>query len=141
MLERVGKYKDGATFHIFVCPSACSSRNASTLSTSDLLALIIMAQNMYPSNMEPDDPSPEVENKQLLSQLHLRMFPAFLLIIISFCAVKDVESTSGSGPESFYTPEPSPTDRSSSSSGTVCMHCIYFSVPISCFLNNRTYFS
>lgn len=65
-----------------------SSRNASTLSTSDLLALIIMAQNMYPSNTDQDDPNPE-----------------------------DVESTSGSGPESFYTPEPSPTDRDSSSSG------------------------
>lgn len=39
-----------------------SSRNASTLNTSDLLALIIMAQNMYPSNGELDEPSPEVEN-------------------------------------------------------------------------------
>uniref|UniRef100_A0A3B4TYJ2 HPS1 biogenesis of lysosomal organelles complex 3 subunit 1 n=1 Tax=Seriola dumerili TaxID=41447 RepID=A0A3B4TYJ2_SERDU len=58
------------------------SRNASTLATSDLLALIIMAQNMYPSNTDLDDPGPE-----------------------------DVESTSGSGHESFYTPEPSPTDR------------------------------
>ncbi|GLD66482.1 Hermansky-Pudlak syndrome 1 protein isoform X3 [Lates japonicus] len=64
-----------------------SSRNASTLATSDLLALIIMAQNMYPSNVDVDDPGPE-----------------------------DVESTSGSGPESFYTPEPSPTDRDSSGS-------------------------
>nr|XP_019944688.1 PREDICTED: Hermansky-Pudlak syndrome 1 protein [Paralichthys olivaceus] len=64
-----------------------SSRNASTLATSDLLALIIMAQNMYPSNEDLDDPGPE-----------------------------DVESTSGSGHESFYTPEPSPTDRHSSSS-------------------------
>ncbi|KAM9365061.1 BLOC-3 complex member HPS1 isoform 1-T4 [Pholidichthys leucotaenia] len=64
-----------------------SSRNASTLNTSDLLALIIMAQNMYPSNLDLDEPSPE-----------------------------DVESTSGSGPESFYTPEPSPTDKDSSSS-------------------------
>uniref|UniRef100_A0A3Q0T2W6 HPS1 biogenesis of lysosomal organelles complex 3 subunit 1 n=1 Tax=Amphilophus citrinellus TaxID=61819 RepID=A0A3Q0T2W6_AMPCI len=50
-----------------------SSRNASTLITSDLLALIIMAQNMYPSNIDVDDPSPE----------------------------------------SFYTPEPSPTDKDS----------------------------
>ncbi|XP_028458977.1 BLOC-3 complex member HPS1 isoform X1 [Perca flavescens] len=64
-----------------------SSRNASSLSTSDLLTLIIMAQNMYPSNIDLDDPHPE-----------------------------DVESTSGSGPDSFYTPEPSPTDRDSSSS-------------------------
>eukprot|EP00066_Takifugu_rubripes_P012387 XP_011601653.1 PREDICTED: Hermansky-Pudlak syndrome 1 protein isoform X1 [Takifugu rubripes] len=64
-----------------------SSRNASTLSTSDLLALIIMVQNMYPSNMELEDPSPE-----------------------------EGESTSGSGHESFYTPEPSPTDPDSSGS-------------------------
>ncbi|XP_076019854.1 BLOC-3 complex member HPS1 [Genypterus blacodes] len=64
-----------------------SSRNASTLATSDLLALIILAQNMYPSNIEVDEPSPE-----------------------------DVESTSGSGPEIFYTPEPSPTNGNSSSS-------------------------
>ncbi|XP_061806477.1 BLOC-3 complex member HPS1 isoform X1 [Nerophis lumbriciformis] len=62
-----------------------SSRNASTLATSDLLALIIMAQNMYPSNMDLDDRGSE-----------------------------DVESTSGSGPESFYTPQPSPTNSSSS---------------------------
>ncbi|XP_008320097.1 BLOC-3 complex member HPS1 isoform X2 [Cynoglossus semilaevis] len=64
-----------------------SSRNASTLATSDLLALIIVAQNMYPSSVDLDDSSPE-----------------------------DVDSTSGSGPESFYTPEPSPTDRTSMSS-------------------------
>uniref|UniRef100_H3CAP4 HPS1 biogenesis of lysosomal organelles complex 3 subunit 1 n=1 Tax=Tetraodon nigroviridis TaxID=99883 RepID=H3CAP4_TETNG len=64
-----------------------SSRNASTLSTSDLLALIIMAQSMYPSSMELDDPGPE-----------------------------EGENTSGSGQESFYTPEPSPTDQDSSSS-------------------------
>uniref|UniRef100_A0A673AKT5 HPS1 biogenesis of lysosomal organelles complex 3 subunit 1 n=1 Tax=Sphaeramia orbicularis TaxID=375764 RepID=A0A673AKT5_9TELE len=37
-----------------------SSRNASTLVTSDLLTLIIMAQNMYPSCIDLDDPSPEV---------------------------------------------------------------------------------
>ncbi|KAM9727460.1 BLOC-3 complex member HPS1 isoform 1-T3 [Menidia menidia] len=64
-----------------------SCRNASTLTTSDLLALIIMAQNMYPSNVELDEPSPE-----------------------------EVESTSGSGPESFYTPEPSPSSRDSDGS-------------------------
>lgn len=64
-----------------------SSRNASILTPSDLLALIIMAQNMYPSNIYLDDMSPE-----------------------------DVESTSGSGPESFYTPEPSPSSRGSSGS-------------------------
>lgn len=63
-----------------------SSRNASTLTTSDLLALIIMAQNMYPSNTDLDDPGPE-----------------------------EIESTSGSGPDSFYTPEPSPTESNSSS--------------------------
>ncbi|XP_053731874.1 Hermansky-Pudlak syndrome 1 protein isoform X1 [Synchiropus splendidus] len=62
-----------------------SSRNATTLATSDLLALIILAQNMYPTNSDLDDSTPE-----------------------------DVESTSGSGPESFYTPEPSPTDSSTS---------------------------
>ncbi|KAM3862772.1 BLOC-3 complex member HPS1 isoform 3-T3 [Diretmus argenteus] len=65
-----------------------SSRNASTLTTSDLLALIIMAQNMYPSDTDLDDPGSE-----------------------------DVESTTGSGPEIFYTPEPSPTGRDSNSSG------------------------
>ncbi|XP_013877933.1 BLOC-3 complex member HPS1 [Austrofundulus limnaeus] len=64
-----------------------SSRNASILTTPDLLALIIMAQNLYPCNGDLDDPSPE-----------------------------DIESTSGSGPESFYTPEPSPSSRDSSSS-------------------------
>uniref|UniRef100_A0A7N8Y3G8 HPS1 biogenesis of lysosomal organelles complex 3 subunit 1 n=1 Tax=Mastacembelus armatus TaxID=205130 RepID=A0A7N8Y3G8_9TELE len=58
-----------------------STRSASRLPTSDLLTLIIMAQSMYPSNADLDDP--------------------------------DIESTSGSGPESFYTPEPSPTDRDS----------------------------
>ncbi|KAM9810145.1 Hermansky-Pudlak syndrome 1 protein [Syngnathus typhle] len=60
-----------------------SSRSASTLATSDLLALILLAQNMYPSNMDQDDHTSE-------------------------------DSTSGSGPESFYTPQPSPTDSSSS---------------------------
>ncbi|XP_028324523.1 BLOC-3 complex member HPS1 [Gouania willdenowi] len=63
-----------------------SSRNASTLSTSDLLVLIIMSQNMYPS-VDMDD--------------H---------------AAEDVESTSGSGRESFYTPEPSSSEGDSISS-------------------------
>lgn len=43
--------------------SAPSSRNASTLTTSDLLALIVMVQNMYPSSVDLDEPSPEVENR------------------------------------------------------------------------------
>uniref|UniRef100_A0A3Q2YNM6 HPS1 biogenesis of lysosomal organelles complex 3 subunit 1 n=1 Tax=Hippocampus comes TaxID=109280 RepID=A0A3Q2YNM6_HIPCM len=38
-----------------------SSRTASTLATSDLLVLIIMAQNMYPSNMDQDDHTSEVQ--------------------------------------------------------------------------------
>uniref|UniRef100_A0A8D3D720 HPS1 biogenesis of lysosomal organelles complex 3 subunit 1 n=1 Tax=Scophthalmus maximus TaxID=52904 RepID=A0A8D3D720_SCOMX len=81
-----------------------SSRNASSLATSDLLALIIMAQNMYPSNVDQDDPGPEVGKFQKpRTRHHHKMF-----------------STSGSGPESFYTPEPSPTDRDSSSSGGLC---------------------
>lgn len=47
----------------FFFSSAPSSRNASTLTTSDLLALIVMAQNMYPSSVDLDEPSPEVENR------------------------------------------------------------------------------
>ncbi|XP_052330402.1 Hermansky-Pudlak syndrome 1 protein isoform X4 [Oncorhynchus keta] len=40
-----------------------SSRNASTLTSSDLLALIVMVQNMYPSNIDLEDTAPEdVEN-------------------------------------------------------------------------------
>lgn len=59
-----------------------SSRNASALSTSDLLALIIMGQSMYPSNMELDDPSPEVENgSHLLMRHHHSMFLAVTLLI------------------------------------------------------------
>ncbi|CAL8298578.1 unnamed protein product [Merluccius merluccius] len=61
-----------------------SSRNTSTLNPSDLLTLIVMAQNMYHSNTDEEDPGPE-----------------------------DVDSVSGSGPEMFYTPEPSPTNRRS----------------------------
>lgn len=41
--------------------SAYCSRSASTLSSSDLLALIIMAQNMYPSSVDLEDTAPEVE--------------------------------------------------------------------------------
>uniref|UniRef100_A0A3B5AVP0 HPS1 biogenesis of lysosomal organelles complex 3 subunit 1 n=1 Tax=Stegastes partitus TaxID=144197 RepID=A0A3B5AVP0_9TELE len=83
-VERAGEEVLHAFILVHTKLLAFYSRNASTLTTSDLLALIIMAQNMYPSNVDLDDPSPE-----------------------------DVESTSGSGPESFYTPEPSPTDRDS----------------------------
>ncbi|XP_056465469.1 Hermansky-Pudlak syndrome 1 protein isoform X1 [Gadus chalcogrammus] len=64
-----------------------SSRNTSTLSPSDLLALIVMTQSMYPSNTDQEDHGPE-----------------------------DVESVSVSGLEMFYTPQPSPTNRSSSGS-------------------------
>uniref|UniRef100_A0A096LX26 HPS1 biogenesis of lysosomal organelles complex 3 subunit 1 n=1 Tax=Poecilia formosa TaxID=48698 RepID=A0A096LX26_POEFO len=88
-----------------------SSRNASILTPSDLLALIVMAQNMYPSNVDLDDMSPEVSNGlRLLKQL-------LVSVTISCFSVKDADSTSGSGPETFYTPEPSPSSRSSSSSG------------------------
>uniref|UniRef100_A0A8D0A6U9 HPS1 biogenesis of lysosomal organelles complex 3 subunit 1 n=1 Tax=Sander lucioperca TaxID=283035 RepID=A0A8D0A6U9_SANLU len=90
-----------------------SSRNASSLSTSDLLTLIIMAQNMYPSNIDLDDPHPE-----MLLTLFLIAYCLFLCML-RVC-LKDVESTSGSGPDSFYTPQPSPTDRDSSSSGGLC---------------------
>uniref|UniRef100_A0A8C4ZWT9 HPS1 biogenesis of lysosomal organelles complex 3 subunit 1 n=1 Tax=Gadus morhua TaxID=8049 RepID=A0A8C4ZWT9_GADMO len=38
-----------------------SSRNTSTLSPSDLLALIVMTQSMYPSNTDQEDPGPEVQ--------------------------------------------------------------------------------
>lgn len=64
-----------------------SSRNASTLVTSDLLTLIIMVQNMFPCSTDLEDTGPE-----------------------------DAESTSGSGPDVFYTPEPSPTEGDSDSS-------------------------
>ncbi|KAJ8418129.1 hypothetical protein AAFF_G00138380 [Aldrovandia affinis] len=40
-----------------------SSRNASTLTSSDLLALILMVQNRYPNSSDLEDPAPEdVEN-------------------------------------------------------------------------------
>lgn len=49
--------------------------------------------------------------------------PSWFLIVfyeLSVFFMKDVESTSGSGPESFYTPEPSPTDTDSIRSGGLC---------------------
>lgn len=76
---------------------------------------------MYPSSMELDDPSPEVENgSQLLTRHNHNMFLTISLIILTVClfaSIKEGESTSGSGHESFYTPEPSPTDQDSSGSG------------------------
>lgn len=54
-------------------------------------------------------------------------FCCFLYFFTIFCfSVKDTESTSGSGPESFYTPEPSPSSRSSSSSGELLSKVILF---------------
>lgn len=54
-------------------------------------------------------------------------FCCFLFFFTIFCfSVKDTESTSGSGPESFYTPEPSPSSRSSSSSGELLSKVILF---------------
>lgn len=113
----------------FLCSSACSSRNASTLSTSDLLSLIIMSQNMYPSNTDQDDPNPEVENDDRLTPTHVvsHLISDCLLSIsvhVVCLSLKDIESTSGSGPESFYTPEPSPTDMDSRSSGWYWSLCI-----------------
>lgn len=86
-----------------------------------------MAQNMYPSNMDVDDASPEVEKLEAVHTLppqnvgHLVSDQLLSVSVHVVCSsVKDIESTSGSGPESFYTPEPSPTDRDSSSSGESC---------------------
>ncbi|XP_031435241.1 Hermansky-Pudlak syndrome 1 protein isoform X2 [Clupea harengus] len=58
-----------------------SSRNASTLSSSDLLTLMLMVQHLHPSNPEIDDSSPE-----------------------------DIQDTTAD-PEVFYTPEPSPPEH------------------------------
>ncbi|XP_048124956.1 Hermansky-Pudlak syndrome 1 protein isoform X1 [Alosa alosa] len=59
-----------------------SSRNASTLSASDLLTLMVMVQHSHPSNPEIDESSPE-----------------------------HVQHDTTVGSELFYTPEPSPTDN------------------------------
>lgn len=81
-----------------------------------------MAQSMYPSSMELDDPSPEVENllptaDSAPSQHVPHHLPDHLNCFCLFASIKEGESTSGSGHERFYTPEPSPTDQDSSSSG------------------------
>ena len=63
--------------------------------------------------------------------------PPFLIVYceLSMFFMKDVESTSGSGPESFYTPEPSPTDRDSSGSGGLSSRvCTFVFVQLFLFL-------
>lgn len=84
-----------------------------------------MAQNMYPSNVDVDDPSPEVQSGDSLSNSTDKAC-CYWVFILSFCALclKDIDSTSGSGHESFYTPEPSPTDKDSSSSGGLLSFCV-----------------
>uniref|UniRef100_A0AAY3ZVW6 Hermansky-Pudlak syndrome 1 protein n=1 Tax=Denticeps clupeoides TaxID=299321 RepID=A0AAY3ZVW6_9TELE len=70
-----------------------SSRNASTLTSSDLLALIILVQHFYPSTTDPEESTPEVSRS-------------------TFILTND-DMDSASAPEIFYTPEPSPTDNDS----------------------------
>uniref|UniRef100_A0A8C7KNX9 HPS1 biogenesis of lysosomal organelles complex 3 subunit 1 n=1 Tax=Oncorhynchus kisutch TaxID=8019 RepID=A0A8C7KNX9_ONCKI len=77
-----------------------SSRNASTLTSSDLLALIVMVQNMYPSNINLEDTAPEVGALRVKEEEYHTLD-----------ASEDVENTSA--PDIFYTPEPSPTNRDS----------------------------
>lgn len=66
------------------------SRTASTLNTSDLLTLIIMAQNMYPSNVELDEPSPEVQppisySKQIYNYLEVPALHCVNILSVFVC--------------------------------------------------------
>lgn len=58
---------------VYLFSSALSSRNASTLATSDLLALIIMVQNMYPNNVDQDEAGSEVGEHRGHPQHHHAM--------------------------------------------------------------------
>lgn len=66
-------------------PLAHSSRNASSLATSDLLTLIIMAQNMYPSSLDVDDPGPEVGNADGHPHNTTSISVCLLCIVHVFC--------------------------------------------------------
>ncbi|MGH0123107.1 UNVERIFIED_CONTAM: hypothetical protein FKN15_049646 [Acipenser sinensis] len=96
-----------------------SSRNASSIKPSDLLALILLVQNLYPSNNDLDDTALELSTQPACSSGGS----------ISIQRARGKEGTStnttnspsttqegpegSSVPEVFYTPEPSPTGRES----------------------------
>ncbi|XP_041125213.1 Hermansky-Pudlak syndrome 1 protein-like isoform X2 [Polyodon spathula] len=93
-----------------------SSRNASSLKPSDLLALILLVQNLYPSNNELDDTALELSTQPVYSSSS-----SGGSIPIQRAGGRggtstnttNSPSTTQEGPEVFYTPEPSPTGRES----------------------------
>ena len=64
------------------------SRNASTLTSSDLLALIVMVQNMYPSNIDLEDTAPEVGALRVKEEEYHTLSECFRSLITVSCVCR-----------------------------------------------------
>lgn len=96
-----------------------SSRNASSIKPSDLLALILLVQNLYPSNNDLDDTALELSTQPVCSSggsisIQRAGGKGGTSTNTTYSPSTTQEGPEGSSvPEVFYTPEPSPTGRES----------------------------